>query len=103
MGDVVAGDDEVVPPVVFAAQDDMGVRMSRVEMIGRDPVEPGYEIVLHLAHQVADEGFEVAELGPVLGRDDEAELVAVATAAFEESLAVRLVARSVVKFARPAA
>ena len=40
------------------------------------------------------------QLGPILGRDDEAELVAVAGAAFEERLAVRLVARGVVEFAR---
>ena len=69
-------------------------------MIRGDPVELGCEIVLHLPHQVADEGFQVTKLGPILGRDDEAELVAVAAAAFEERLAVSLVARRVVKFAR---
>ena len=60
-------------------------------MIGGDPVEPGREIVLHLPHEIADEGLQVAELGAVLGGDDEAELVAIAGAAFEERLAVGIV------------
>ena len=69
-------------------------------MVGGDPVEPGREIVLHLPHEIADEGLEVAELGAVLGRDDEAELVAIAGAAFEERLAVGLVDRRVIEAAR---
>jgi hypothetical protein len=56
--------------------------------------------VLHLPHEVADEGLQVAELGAVLGGDDEAELVAIAGAAFEERLAVGIVDRRVIEAAR---
>ena len=48
-----------------------------VEVVDRDPVELRIEVLLHLPHQVADEGLEVGEPGAVLGRDDEAELVRV--------------------------
>ena len=53
-----------------------------------------------------DQGFardvdgKVAELGAVLGRDDEAELVAVAGAAFDERLALDLIGRRVIEAAR---
>ena len=45
----------------------------------------------HLPHQVAGEAAQVVDLDGVLGRDDEAELVAVLPAALEEGPAVRLV------------
>ena len=43
---------------------------------------------LHLRHQPADERLEVRILVAILGRDDEAELMAVLAAALEERLAV---------------
>ena len=63
-------------------------------------VEPVPEIVLHLPHEVADDGLQVAELGAVLGGDEEAELVAIAGAAFDERLAVGIVGRRTIKAAR---
>ncbi len=77
----------------------MAVRIVGVEMIDRHPVEARVEVALHPGHQVAHEGFEVVELGPVLWRDDEAELVAVAVAAFQELLAIGLVACRVIELA----
>src|SRR5258707_6334377 len=64
------------------------MRMAGVVVVDGDPIELGAEILLHLCHQPADEGFEIFVLDTVLGRDDEAELMAVAVAALEESLAV---------------
>jgi hypothetical protein len=69
--------------------------MPGVGMFDRDPVEVGAEITLHLPHEIADERFEVIEL--VLGRDDEAELVAVLTTAIEERLPVRPVAGGIIE------
>ena len=66
----------------------MAVRMPSVEVIDRDPVELGAEILLDLRHQLADEGFEVRKFRAVLGRDDEAELVAIAGRPLEESWTV---------------
>jgi hypothetical protein len=56
--------------------------------------------VLHLPHEVTDEGLQVVELGAVLSGDDEVELVAIAGAAFEERLAVGIVGRRTIKAAR---
>ena len=55
----------------------MAVRMAGVEMIDRDPIEPGAEILLHLPHHVAGKAAKVREPVAVLGRDDEPELMAV--------------------------
>jgi DDE superfamily endonuclease len=84
VGDVVACHDQVPPLVVPAADDDMSVRVPRVEMVHRHPVQPGLEVALHLREQVADERLEVGEPGAVLGRDDEAELMRVLPGTVEE-------------------
>ncbi len=91
VGDVVLGDDEVLAQVVAAADDDVAVRMAGVEMVDGDPIELGAEILLHLPHYVAGEGAEVRESVTILRGDDEAELVAVFPAAFDEGRAVRSV------------
>ena len=46
---------------------------------------------LHLPHQIAGEAAQVGHVDGVLGRDDEAELVAVLATALDEGAAVRLV------------
>ena len=97
VGDVVACNYQVLADLVLAAQDDVAVGVVRVEVVDCHPVEARVEIPLHLGHQAADEWLEVVELGPVLRRDDEAELVAVALAAPLERLAVGLVAGRVVE------
>jgi hypothetical protein len=48
-----------------------------IPVIDGDPVEVGAEVPLGLAHEVAGEPLEVRHLHCVVGRDDEAEVVAV--------------------------
>ena len=57
-------------------------------MIDGDPIELGAEILLHLADQLAGEALEVGHLRRVLGRDDEAEVMAVLLAPLREGLGV---------------
>jgi len=52
IGDVILGDDEIFALVVAAANDDVAVRMTGVEVIHRDPIEPRAEILLHLPQHV---------------------------------------------------
>src|SRR3546814_4717055 len=87
-GQIGAGDDEVAAAIVTAAHHDMGMRVAGVEMIDRDPVEPRSEIGFDSRHQPPGERLEIVILIAVLGRDDEAELMAIALAAVEERLAV---------------
>ncbi len=70
----------------------MGMRMAGVVMIDGDPVEPGVQVGFHLLHQVAGGLPRVGQLHAVFRRDDEAELVAVVTSAFEEGAAILHVA-----------
>ena len=51
--------------------------MASVEMIDRDPVESGSEVVRHLAHDIAGEGAQIGKPVAVLGRHIETELMAV--------------------------
>ena len=63
MGDVVAGDVEDAAVIEHAADDDVGVGMTGVVMVDRDPVQPGGQIQFHLAHEVAGEAAKVAHFG----------------------------------------
>jgi hypothetical protein len=81
--DILARDNQVLAAIVAPAQHDMRVRMAGVEMVDRDPFEPGAQVLLHLPHQPARERLEVGILVAVLDRDDEAELVTVASAALD--------------------
>src|SRR3546814_16749702 len=71
--------------------------MPCVVVVDRHPVEPGAEVLLHLPHQPAGEPLQLVVLGGVLGRDDEAELMAVALAALEERPAVGAIGLGVVE------
>ena len=68
------------------------MRVVGVPVIDGDPIELGAEILLHLADQIAGEGFEVGHLHGVLGRDDEAEMMPVVLAPLGEGAAVDVVA-----------
>ncbi len=57
-------------------------------MIDGDPIELGAEVLLHLADQLAGEALEVGHLRRVLGRDDEAEMMAVILAPLGEGLGI---------------
>ena len=93
MGDVVAIDHQILAELVPAVDDDVDVRMAGVEMVHRDPVELRAEVSFELAHQVAGEAGQVAELRAFLRRDDDAKLVAIVLAAIEEGIAVGPVLR----------
>jgi hypothetical protein len=87
--------------VIDAPQHDVRVRMVGVEMIDRDPIEPGAEIMLGLGHQPTDVGFEVGIFHAVLGRHDEAELVTIAIAPRSRNALPSTVSRSArIEFAR---
>src|SRR3974390_2274527 len=55
------------------------------------PAEPGAGVGLHLVHQVAGEATQVRDAVAILGRDDEAELVAVLAATFDECSPIRVI------------
>ena len=100
VADVVPRHDEILAQVVMTRDHDVRVRMSGVEVVGGHPVELGVEIVLHLGHQIAHEGFEVAHARAVLGRDNEPELIGVALLAFQEPATVGGVVLAVIELAR---
>jgi hypothetical protein len=88
IGDVVARDDEVFAGVVAPAHDQVGVRVVGVPVIDRHPIQPRAQVGFHAAHQVPRVGAQVFQLGAILGRDDEAEMVPVVGAAFLEGVEV---------------
>ena len=61
------------------------MRIVGVPMIDRDPIKLGPEVALCLGHEIAREGADVLHRSSVLGRDDEAEMVAVVFAGRSES------------------
>lgn len=97
MADIVAGHHQVLAAVVPAAHDHVGVGMTGVEMVDRNPVQLGAEVPLHLLHEIADDRFEVSQPLAVLSRDDEAELMRVILRAGEEGLTVGIVTAGVIE------
>src|SRR6516165_8027138 len=93
MGDVVAIDDQILAQLIPAVDDDMDVRVPGVEMVHRHPIELRSQVSFEQAHEVAGEAGEIAELGALFGRDDEAKLMAIVLATIKESIAVGPVLR----------
>src|SRR5216684_1774824 len=93
MGDVIAIDDKILAQLIPAVDDDMNMRMAGIKMVHRDPIELRSQVSFEFAHEVAGKAGEVAEAHTVLGRDDDAKLVAVVLAAIEEGVAVGPVLR----------
>jgi hypothetical protein len=62
--------------------------MVGIVMIDPDTIEPGAEVLFHLAHQSPGKILEVWIVDRVLGRDDEPELVPVPVAPIQEACAV---------------
>src|SRR6516164_876100 len=91
VGDIVAGDVEDLALIGDAADHDMGVRVTGVVMVDRDPIEGGVNVPLHLSHQPARERLQVAECDAILGTNDESELVTVLSGALGEIVCVNLV------------
>ncbi len=84
ISDVIASDVEGLVIVGHAPNDDVSVRMAGVVVIDRDPVEAGAKVGLHLLHEIAGSRAMIRELHALLGRYDEAELVAVFPAPFDK-------------------
>ena len=97
MADVVPCHHEIAAGVVATANDDVGMGMAGVEVIDGDPVELGIEVALHLRHEIANERLEIMQLGAVVGRHNEPELMRVGPRAFEKATAVDLVAPRIVQ------
>jgi hypothetical protein len=102
MRDIVAGDVEHPPLISNAAHQDMGVRVAGVVVVDGDPVETRSEIALDLSHEIAGEGAQVLHLDGILGCDDEAELMPVATAALDKRPALVAVATVLERGINPA-
>src|SRR5439155_11588903 len=62
-------DREGAAVIVSASNQEMDVGVVGVVVVDRDPLQPGAEVVLHLAHEGAGMETEI-ELRPLLGRDD---------------------------------
>lgn len=71
--------------------------MAGAEMVDRHPVKPDTEILLH--HRSPDDRLEAWILLAVLGREDQARLVAVVGAALEKGLAVDCVRLGAIELA----
>src|SRR6266851_274131 len=93
MGDVIAVDDQVLAQLIPTVDDDVNMRMAGIKMVHGDPIELRSQVTFEFGHEVAGEAGEVADLRAVLGRDDDAKLVAVVLAAIEEGVAVGPVLR----------
>src|SRR5450631_4102003 len=92
VGDIVAGDVEGFAVLSDAAHEDMGVRVSCVVVVDRDPVEFCPEVGFHLLHQITGGLARVGQLSTVLGRDDEAELMPVIPPPFQKRAAILYIA-----------
>ncbi len=88
VGDVVTGDDEVFTGVVASAHDQVGVRVVGVPVIHRHPIQPRPQVGFHAAHQMPGVGAQVVQLGAVLWRHDEAEMVPIVGGPFLEGIKV---------------
>ena len=67
----------------------MAMRIGRVVMIGRYPIESRPQITFHLRHDVTGIGSEITQFFSVLGRNDNAELMSVINAAFMKFLTIK--------------
>src|SRR5690606_4069365 len=66
----------------------MHMGMAGVVVIDGNPIDFGAKVSFHLFHEIAGVGREVRQLRPLLGRDDESELVEVVLAAIKEGVAI---------------
>ena len=74
--------------------------MLGVPVVDGDPVEPRAEIARGLIHQLAGKAPQAFQLGGIIRRDDEPEMMPVAVAAFRESPAVCIIPGSIEEFTR---
>jgi hypothetical protein len=80
MADVVARDHQVSPIITFPPHDNVHMRMFRVPVIDRGPVQFCPKVTLHFLHQVAGKRAEIGHLQRVIGRYHETEMMSVTLA-----------------------
>jgi len=85
LADVVAADHKVLAVVGAPAHQHMNMRVARVPVIEGDPVELRAEITLDVRHQCTGISPKIVHLRGVLGRNDEAEMMPVISAALGKS------------------
>lgn len=78
VADVVPWNDEVATVIATPPNQDMGVRLVRIEMTGRDPCQSGSsQIRPDPPHDVAHIVLQVPYALPVLGRNDQTKMVTI--------------------------
>ncbi|WP_242443349.1 hypothetical protein [Sphingobium sp. LB126] len=65
--------------------------MAGIVVIDSHPIEFRAKVGLDAAHQIAGVVGEIGKIGGILGRDDEAELVAIILAAIKEGISISAV------------
>src|SRR5262245_31837035 len=99
VADVMARHHEVLTAVVVPSDDDMGVGMRGVQVIGGRPVEPGPQVPLHSPHEITHERLEVCHATTVLRRHDEPELIGVTLLSLQEAAAASHIVLAVIELA----
>ena len=94
VGHVVRRDHQVLLAAGTPIQHDVGVGVVSVPVVYGHPVQLSLEIDCHAAHELAGEASEVFQFQPILGRDDEAELMPVTLSALLKRLKIRRVSLS---------
>ncbi|HBT38233.1 MAG TPA: hypothetical protein DEB52_20310, partial [Hyphomonas sp.] len=86
--------DEISPALIRTAHNDMGVGMTSIMVIDRDPVETGAKIMFHAIHKSPRGLSQVAEGLTVFRGNNDTELVAIMFAPFQEPFRFRCLALS---------
>ena len=92
LADVIPRNDEVAPVVCDTSNDHVDMGVFRVPVIDGDPIELGSKISLCLRHQIPRKGLQVGQLLRIIGRHDEAEVMAITGATLGERPVVGVVA-----------
>ncbi|MBR1325888.1 hypothetical protein ABIA00_005655 [Bradyrhizobium ottawaense] len=64
--DVVAGDHQIRPFLIYTPDEKVDVRVVGIPMIDSHPIEPRAEIGLHLHCEIAGEGLEIGHIARIL-------------------------------------
>jgi hypothetical protein len=94
LANIIARNDQVFAILGAPTDDDMNVRMLRVPMIDRNPVERRAKVAFSISHQVAGKSFDVGKFGGIFRRHNEPEMMPVIVTALCESLMIDVVALS---------
>ena len=91
MAHVLFRNHKIVAAIISPSNDDVGVRMSGIEMVNSYPIKLGAEISFNLCHHVTDKGFEISKLCPIIRRYNQPELVTVTITGIEKDRSIGFV------------